>query len=124
MSERATAGDAGISPESLVTDLEGRFKLSGGTVSLSGLRFRIPGAQVQLAGTYGLRSEALNFDGTLRMQATISEAAGGGMKSVFLKIVDPLFRKKGAGAVLPIKVRGTREEPKFGLDVVKALTPK
>jgi hypothetical protein len=38
------------------------------------------------------------------MQATISEAAGGGLKSVFLKIVDPLFRKKGAGAVLPIRV--------------------
>ena len=58
------------------------------------------------------------------MQATISEAAGGGVKSVFLKIVDPLFKKKGAGAVLPIRVRGTREDPKFGLDVVKALTPK
>jgi hypothetical protein len=43
---------------------------------------------------------------------------------VFLKIVDPFFKKKGAGAVLPIRVRGTREDPKIGLDVVKALTPK
>jgi hypothetical protein len=79
---------------------------------------------VHLAGTYGLRSEALAFDGTLRMDATISEAAGGGAKSFFLKLIDPLFKKKGAGAVLPIRVRGTREQPKFGLDVVKALTPK
>ena len=63
-------------------------------------------------------------DGTLRMQATISEAAGGGVRSVLLKVVDPFFRKKGAGTVLPIKVRGTREHPKFGLDVMKALTPK
>jgi hypothetical protein len=91
---------------------------------LSDLQFQIPGASVHLAGTYGLRSEALEFDGTLRMKATISEAARGGMKSVFLKMVDPLFRKKGAGTVLPIKVRGTREDPKFGLDVVKALTPR
>ena len=88
------------------------------------LKFQIPGATVQLAGTYGLRTEALEFDGTLRMQATISQAAGGGAKSVLLKIVDPFFKKKGAGAVLPIRVRGTREDPKFGLDVVKALTPK
>jgi hypothetical protein len=66
----------------------------------------------------------LHFDGTLRMKATLSEAAGGGVKSFFLKAVDPFFRKRNAGAVLPIKVRGTRSDPKFGLDVVKALTPK
>jgi hypothetical protein len=124
MSARARGADPAAAPDTVVTDLEGRFALSGGTMTFADLRFRIPGATVQLAGSYGLRSEILNFDGTLRMQATISEAAGGGLKSVFLKAVDPLFRKKGAGAVLPIKVRGTRDDPKFGLDVVKALTPK
>ena len=67
---------------------------------------------------------ALAFDGQLRMTATISEAAGGGIKSFFLKAVDPFFRKGNAGTVLPIKVRGTRSEPKFGLDIVKAITPK
>jgi hypothetical protein len=123
MSARAR-GNADDVQARVVSDLEGRFSLAGGVLSLSALRFQIPGAAVHLAGTYGLRSEALEFDGTLRMQATISEAAGGGAKSVLLKIVDPLFRKKGAGAVLPIRVRGTRDQPKFGLDVVKALTPK
>ena len=124
MSDRASAGDRDDAPERVLTDLEGRFKLANSTFALSDLRFRIPGAAVHLAGTYGLRSEALAFDGTLRMDATISEAAGGGAKSFFLKLVDPFFKKKGAGAVLPIRVRGTREQPKFGLDVVKALTPK
>ena len=73
---------------------------------MSDLTFAIPGATVNLQGTYGLRSEAIAFDGTLRMEATISEAAGGGMKSVFLKLVDPLFRNRNAGAVVPIKVTG------------------
>jgi hypothetical protein len=123
MSARAS-GNPGDPPERVATDFEGTFKLADGTLSLAALKFRIPGAAVHLDGTYGLRSEALAFDGTLRMQATISEAAGGGMRSVLLKVVDPFFRKKGAGTVLPIKVRGTREHPKFGLDVMKALTPK
>jgi hypothetical protein len=123
MSARAK-GEPGEVAARVVSDLEGRFKLTNGVVSLSELRFKIPGAAVHLAGTYGLRSESLEFDGTLRMQATISEAAGGGAKSIFLKAVDPFFRKKGAGAVLPIRIRGTREHPKFGLDVVKTLTPK
>jgi hypothetical protein len=123
MSARAS-GNAGETPSRVISDLESRFSLAGGVLTLGGLRFQIPGAAVHLDGTYGLRSEALEFDGTLRMQATISQAAGGGVKSVFLKIVDPFFKKKGAGTVLPIRVRGTREDPKIGLDVVKALTPK
>jgi hypothetical protein len=123
MSARAR-GDADDVRSRVVSDLEGRFRLAGGVLSLAALKFEMPGAAVNLDGTYGLRSEALEFDGTLRMQATISEAAGGGAKSVFLKIVDPLFKKKGAGSVVPIRVRGTRDQPKFGLDVGRVLRRK
>ncbi len=77
----------------------------------------MPGATVQVAGTYSLFSDALQFDGTARMKATISQAVGGGIKGALLKVVDPLFRKNGAGAVIPIKVRGTRKDPKVGLNV-------
>ena len=124
MSERARGVPTSGRADNIVSDLRGRFRLQDATLGLSGLTFRVPGATVALAGTYGLKSEALMFDGTLQMEATISEAAGGGLKSVLLKAVDPFFRKGKAGAVLPIKVRGTRSEPKFGLDVVKAITPK
>ena len=124
MSNRASGGDPEDAPSRVVSDIKGRFKLSNAVLSLLDLRFEIPGATVQLAGSYGLRSEALDFDGTLRMKATLSQAAGGGMKSVFLKLFDPLFKGKGAGTVLPIRVRGTRDDPKFGLDVVKVVTPK
>jgi hypothetical protein len=36
-----------------------------------------------------------------------------------LKAVDPVFRKKGAGALVPLKIGGTRDKPQFGLDVGK-----
>ena len=124
MSKRASGDEGDQVGSSVMSDLSGRFKLRHGAMTFSDLRFAIPGATVRLQGTYGLKSEQLEFDGTLEMKATISEAAGGGMKSLFLKIVDPLFRKGKAGAVLPIKVRGTRSDPKFGLDVGKVLTPK
>ena len=124
MSQRARGRDPDGAPENVVSDLQGRFRLRNGALRLSGLTFAIPGATVKLDGTYGLRSEQIEFDGTLRMQATISEAAGGGIKSMLLKAIDPLFRKGKAGAVVPIKVRGTRDKPKFGVDVMKAITPK
>jgi hypothetical protein len=33
-----------------------------------------------------------------------------------LKPIDPLFRKQGKGALLPITITGPREQPKFGLN--------
>ncbi len=122
MSHRARGGDPDEAADNVVSDLQGQFKLRNGVLSLTALTFGVPGATVRLNGSYGLRGEALQFDGTLRMDATISEAAGGGIKSFLLKAIDPLFRKGKAGAVLPIKVRGTRDEPKFGLDVGRVLS--
>jgi hypothetical protein len=49
------------------------------------------------------------------MQAPLSQAAGGGIKGFFLKAVDPIFRKDGKGAVIPITITGPREQPKFGV---------
>jgi hypothetical protein len=50
------------------------------------------------------------------MDATISQAVGGGVKGFFLKAVDPIFKKDGKGAVIPITIKGPREQPKFGLE--------
>lgn len=122
MSERARGLKPEEHEENVVSNLRAKFRLEHGALSLQEGNFGIPGATVQIAGTYGLEAESLEFDGLLRMQATISQAAGGGLKSFFLKAVDPLFRKPGAGTELPFRIRGHRSEPKFGLDVGKALS--
>ena len=44
-----------------------------------------------------------------------------GFKSVLLRLVDPLFRRRGVGTVLPISVTGTVDEPSFNLDKKRAL---
>lgn len=100
--------------ESVLTDLSGRVRLADGVARLTTIRFQVPGALVALDGTYGLQSGALDFEGELRMQASVSEAIGG-FKSFFLRPFNPLFRKEGAGAVVPIRIEGTRNEPKFGV---------
>jgi hypothetical protein len=117
MSHRARGRDPDDKAENVVSDLSGTFELKKGSLRLKNLAFAMPGAIVQLSGSYGLETGALYFDGTVRMEATISQAAGGGIKGFFLKIIDPIFRKKGAGAIIPIKVRGTRDKPQFGVDV-------
>lgn len=116
MSERARGLDPDEHAQNVASDLRGDFTLARNTITLHEAMFGIPGAQVRAAGTYGLRNEALQFDGTVRMRATVSQAAGGA-KGILLKVVDPLFRKDGAGAVIPITIHGTRTAPKFGLDM-------
>jgi hypothetical protein len=124
MSRRARGLDEKEKTGSVASDLSGKFRLRRASLALSNLAFAIPGAVVRLNGVYGLKSEAIDFEGTVRMDATISEAAGGGVKGFFLKAIDPLFRKKGAGAIVPIKVGGTKDKPKFGLDVGRVFKRK
>jgi hypothetical protein len=124
LSRRARGLDENEKTGRVDTDMSGAFRLRRSALALSNLAFAIPGAVVQLNGAYGLKSELIDFDGTLRMDATISQAAGGGVKGFLLKAIDPLFRKKGAGAVVPITVKGTKDDPRFGLDVGRVFKRK
>ncbi len=101
----------------VLSNLRGRFAVENAAAHFSSLTFSVPGAAVELAGRYGLRDETIGFKGKLKMQATLSQVAGGGVKGFFLKAFDPFFREKDAGTVLPIKIEGTRKNPKFGLDM-------
>ncbi|HEV8132317.1 MAG TPA: AsmA-like C-terminal region-containing protein [Acidobacteriota bacterium] len=99
----------------VMSNMAGRFLLKNGVMTLSNLSFGIPGALVKLDGTYGLPTEQLDFYGTLRMQAKVSQTVSG-VKSIMLKVVDPFFTKPGAGTVLPIKISGKRDNPQYGLN--------
>jgi hypothetical protein len=122
MSQRARGRDPDARAGAVASEVEGRFMLKRSVLALSKLSYRIPGARVRLDGSYGLSSEAIDFEGDVRLDATVSQAVGaGGVKGFLLKAVDPLFRKGKAGAVVPIRVRGTRSDPRFGLDVRRTL---
>ena len=97
------------------TDFSGTLQVSDGLVRLSQLTFDVAGAAVALEGTYDVDSGELDLRGKLRMQAKLSQTTTG-VKSFFLKAIDPLFEGKGAGTVLPIKITGTKGKPAFALD--------
>jgi hypothetical protein len=95
--------------------MRGKFILKNSVIRLSRLSFNVPGIWVNMSGTYGIRSERINFDGTVQLEGKLSQMASG-WKSLLLKAVDPFFRD-GNRTVLPVKVEGTRSDPKFGLDL-------
>jgi hypothetical protein len=119
LSRRASTG-ASRSPGAVTSEFNGRFRLQGGTLSLSRLVFDVPGAAVDLRGEYVLRKETLAFAGDLHMDAKVSQTTTG-FKSALLKVVDPLFRKDGR-TTIPIKIGGTRSAPQYGLDIKRVFT--
>jgi hypothetical protein len=119
LSHRAEADPRDHNPE-VEGSLAGHFVLNNGIMSLPRLAFDLPGARVNLDGTYTLANGGINFKGTARLDATVSQMTTG-IKSVLLKPVDPLFRHDGAGAVVPIAVSGNRGDPSFRLDIGRAM---
>jgi hypothetical protein len=106
-------GDSGI--DEVVSYMTGEFRLQNEELSFRSLAFGVPGAHVQLAGGYNLENDALDLRGNLRLQSKVSGTVQG-WKRWALKPVDPFFAKRGAGTFLNIKVDGTSQKPKFGLD--------
>lgn len=102
---------------SAVSDLSGQFSLKDGIITFRKLTFSVEGASVQLAGTYALRGEELDFHGHLQADARLSRMTTG-YKSFLLRPFDGFFRKNGK-TDLPIKITGTRNSPSFGLELRK-----
>jgi len=51
-------------PTSILSDMQGHFNLGGGTLQLPDLRYEVPGAEIAVHGTYGLRDGSMAFEGT------------------------------------------------------------
>jgi hypothetical protein len=119
---RRGRGRTDNSGPSVVSNLSGRFVMKDGRIRFQHLTFAVPGSVVQLAGSFDLRSEQLDFDGHLLLDASLAETTTG-YKSILARIAQPFFRRPGGGSRLPISVSGTPDRPAFGLDVKKALTP-
>jgi len=100
----------------IASDMSGNFTLANSNLTLTGLHYVVPGAEVALHGFYNLDGGQLDFAGTARLNATVSQMVTG-WKSWLLKPVDPLFSKHGAGTEVPIQITGTRSHPEFQLDL-------
>lgn len=120
LSRRGRGEPGNTEVSDVISAFGGGFTLHDGVLRLPGLRFSVRGARVDLDGRYTLRGQALDFTGALRLDAPVSRTVTG-FKSILLKPIDPLFRRDGAGTLLPIKISGTVGQPAFGVDMGRVL---
>jgi hypothetical protein len=103
------------SPKDVLSEMQGHFKMGDGVLQLPDLEYQVPGAQIDVQGKYGMQGGTLDFTGDAKLKATVSEVVGG-WKGFLLKPVDGWLKKNGAGTDVPIKLSGTKKDPKFGVE--------
>ena len=106
-------------PDAVLSNLSGHVELTGGVANFQDFAFEVPGASAHMHGTYNLQNTAINLHGMLKTDSELSHMSTG-FKSALLKPFNGLFKKKHAGAVLPVHLLGTYHAPEAGLDVMAA----
>lgn len=103
-------------PEGVISNLEGRVHLHDGVAKFTSMQFDVPGASARFNGSYNVLNEKIDFRGTLKTQARLSQTTTG-LKSLLLKPLNVFFKKKNAGAEVPVAMTGTYDNPHFGIDL-------
>ena len=103
-------------PNTALTDLAGGVTVNNGVANFANLSFGVPGASARLQGTYNLINYKIDLRGQMKVQTKISNTESGA-KAVLLKMMDPFFKKRKKGEVLPVRIGGDYDHPTFGLDL-------
>jgi hypothetical protein len=116
LGEKAGNDSGAGDPRGVISQLAGYVELRDATATFMNFRFAVPGASAEMHGTYNLDSRAVDLHGTLRTEEEFSEMTSG-FRSVVLRPFDVFFRRKHAGAVMPVHLMGTYDTPEAGLDL-------
>jgi hypothetical protein len=101
----------------VISNIMATVFVRNGTAHVVPLTFQVPGAAVHLNGTFDLQSQNVHMAGDLRMQSDLSHVTTG-FKSLLLKPLAPFFKKKDAGAVVPIAITGSPQHYKIGQNIL------
>jgi hypothetical protein len=104
-SGKGSPGNPESTDADVLSSLTGHVTIRNGVLTTQHVAFTTPGASADLNGTYAFANGAAHLTGDLRTEASLSHTATG-FKSVLLKPLNPFFRRKHAGAQLPIAVTG------------------
>lgn len=104
-------------PVEVTATASGDTTFRNGIAWFRNVRVTLPGAKARLAGTFNLLTTRVNFTGNAAMQKELSSDVSG-WKRILLAPLDPFFKHRKAGAVVPIAVTGTARHPKIGQNLL------
>jgi hypothetical protein len=103
-------------PDEFAASMDGHLTVSSGVAHFSSLSVQDEGASAWFNGNYNLIDKRVNLRGSLKTETSLTKATSG-IKSVFAKVLEPLFKRRPHQTVVPVKIGGTFQHPNFGLDL-------
>jgi hypothetical protein len=119
--QRKKVDDSNDADEVAVTSLSSEVKIENAVAHLDRVYFEVPGARARLQGSYNLENHQVDLRGNLWTDAALSQDTKG-IKAILLKPVDPLFKRKHAGAMVAVVMDGDIYKPHFATDLTKKKT--
>jgi hypothetical protein len=116
LSKRASGKKKDAPAEEVAADLKGSVTMTNAVAKLKDTSVQVPGAVATMSGTYNLENKKIDFHGDLKTESSLSNESSGA-KAVLLKPLDPFFKRKHAGAVVPVEMTGTYDDPHFGFSI-------
>ena len=116
LSKRASGKKKQTQTDQVNGSLQGTVVVRNGIAVFTPVSFQIPGAAIRMTGRFDLLNEHLDFHGDARTQAELSDDTTG-VKTVLLKPINSLFKKKHAGADVRVGMTGTYDDPHFGIEL-------
>ena len=92
-------------PQTVFSDVAGQVNATDGVAHLSHISFSVPGAKALLSGTFSLMNYQTNLQGVLITKGNVADATTG-IKSLFVKVLTPFFKKKHRVKAVPFKITG------------------
>ena len=102
--------------EGALATLKGQVTVLHGTAHFAELTAQDGDASAWFRGNYDLTDERVNMHGKLKTEASLTKTTSG-IKAVFAKAIEPLFKKGRHAKVIPVRISGTFHHPSFGLDM-------
>jgi AsmA-like protein len=116
LSKRASGNKKQKETERVDGRIDGKLRLRNGSALFTPVSFQIPGASIVMTGRFNLLNQQIDFHGEARTQAKLSDDTVG-VKAVLLKPINSLFKKKDAGAEIPVEMTGSYDSPHFGVEL-------
>jgi len=118
LSKRALGDKNAKDTPRICEDISGDLILRNEIANFNSLSAVVPGAHVTLAGPYELATQRIHLHGELNTQVELSKQTSG-IKSILLKVVDPIFKRNHHGASVPVGITGTYDHPHFGIEITQ-----
>jgi len=108
-------------PRTVLSQVHGNIQVRNGIATISNGSFQVPDAGAGVQGTYSLLNQRVDLHGTLDTRGNLSDTASG-FKSLVVKAITPLFKKRGPTRIVPFEITGSYGSTTVGIDWKKDLT--